>query len=300
MKALRFHEYGGPEVLKIDDVPVPEPSAGKVLVRVSGSGINPVDWKIRDGDVKDAFPIELPATMGNEFSGTIEKLGDSVDGFAVGDDVYGISHAGTCADYIVADPKAFAKAPPTMDLPDAGGIPLAAMTAWQGLFDQGGLQNGERVLILNGSGGVGTFAVQMAKWAGAYVYATGSSKRLDILGELGADRPIDYKAEKAAEVAKDVDLVLDLVGGDDAKEALACVKPGGRYISTVPPGPGGEAKVFMMNPSPEQLTKIGDLIGALKIRPVIDTVVPLISAVEAYKEAEEGHTLGKMVIDVRR
>ena len=300
MKALRFHEYGGPEVLKIDDVPVPEPSAGKVLVRVHGSGINPVDLKILDGSAKEAFPVQLPATIGNEFSGTIEKLGDGVEGYAVGDDVYGIQHGGSCADYIVADTETFAKAPPTMDLPDAGGIPLAAMTAWQGLFDQGGLKGGERVLILNGTGGVGTFAVQMAKWAGAYVYTTGSAKRLDILGELGADRPIDYKAEKASEVAKDVDLVLDLIGGVDAKEALACVKEGGRYVSTVPPGPGGEAKVFMMKPSPEQLTKIGELIGDLKIRPVIDTVVPLIRAVEAYKEAEQGHTLGKMVIDVRR
>ena len=300
MKALRFHEYGGPETLTIDDVPVPEPGAGQVLVRVSGSGINPVDWKIREGEAKDAFPVDLPATMGMEFSGTIERLGDGVEEYWVGDDVYGVVQGGSCADYILADPKGFAKAPPTMDLPDAGGIPLAAMTAWQSLFDHGKLQNGERVLILNGTGGVGTFAVQMAKWAGATVYATGSENRLGILQELGADRPIDYKAEKTPEVAKDVDLVLDLVGGESAKEALACMKEGGRYVSTVPPGPGGAAEVMMMKPSPEQLVKIGELIGDLKIRPVIDAVVPLVRAVEAYKENQAGHTLGKLVIDVRR
>lgn len=303
MKALRFHEYGGPEVLKIDDVPVPEPGPGEVLVRVSGSGINPVDWKVREGAMKDRMPTQFPATIGWEFSGTIEQLGDGVEGYEVGDGVYGIEHRGTCADYLVANPATFAKAPATMDLPDAGGIPLAAMTAWQGLFDQGGLKAGQTVLIHAATGGVGTFAVQFAHWAGAKVYATGSANRLDIVGELGADRPIDYKAEKFEEIAKDCDVVLDLLGGDTAERSMACLKPGGVLVSTVGAQPQAEGKrsvAFMMQPSPEQLTKIGELIADLKVRPVIDTVVPLVRAVEAYKEAEQGHTLGKMVIDVRR
>jgi NADPH:quinone reductase-like Zn-dependent oxidoreductase len=307
MKALRFHEYGGPEVLKIEDVPVPEPGPGEVLVRVSGSGINPVDWKVREGHMKDAMPLELPQIAQWEFSGTIEKLGDGVEGYAVGDDIYGIEHRGTCADYIVANPKAFAKAPPTMDLPDAGGIPLAATTAWQGLFDQGGLQAGQKVLIHAASGGVGTFAVQFAKWAGAYVYGTASANRLDTIQDLGADRPIDYKADRFEEIATDVDLVLDLVGGETATRSLASLKEGGILVSTVGAASEEDAKAqgkrsvnFMMQPSPEQLTKIGDLINDLKVRPVIDAVVPLIRAVEAQKEVQEGHTLGKMVVDVRR
>ncbi len=306
MKALRFHEYGGPEVLTIDAIPVTEPGPGEVLVRVSGSGINPVDWKIREGQMKEQMPLQFPQIAQWEFSGTIEKLGDGVEGYEVGDDVYGIEHRGTCADYIVADPKAFAKAPPTMDLPDAGGIPLAAMTAWQGLFDQGGLKSGQKVLIQAATGGVGTFAVQFAHWAGATVYATGSANRLDMVQELGADRPIDYKAEKFEDVAKDCDVVFDLVGGEIGKRSLACRKPGGILVATVHDAPEEEAKAqgkrtanFMMQPSPEQLTKIGELIGDLKVRPVIDAIVPLIRAVEAQKEVQEGHVLGKMVVDVR-
>ena len=307
MKALRFHEYGGPEVLRIEDAPMPEPGAGEVLVRVSGSGINPVDWKVREGEMKDQMPLEFPQTVGWEFSGTVERLGDGVEGFEVGDDVYGICHTGTCADYAVAKVGTFAKAPPTMDLPDAGGIPLAALTAWQGLFDQGGLGSGQKVLILAATGGVGTFAVQFAHWAGATVYATGSSNRLDTVRELGADYPIDYKAQKPEDIVQDCDLVLDLVGGDTAKSALTCLKPGGVLVSTVFSSLNDEAqksektaKDFMMDPKPDQLTKIGELIGDLKVRPVIDAVVPFIRAVEAQKEVQEGHVMGKMVVDVRR
>ena len=301
MKALRFHEFGGPEVLKIEDIPVPEPGAGEALVRVSGSGINPVDWKIREGHLGKDFP--LPQIAQWEFSGTIEKVGDGVEGYAVGDEVYGIEHRGTCADYIVADPKAFARKPATMDLPDSGGVPLAAMTAWQALFDQGGLQAGQRVLIHAATGGVGSFAVQLAKWAGAYVYATASANRLDTAQDLGTDRPINYEAERFEDVAKDVDLVIDLIGGETADRSMACLKPGGTLVSTVgatPQAEGKTAKSFMMRPSPEQLDKIAGLINDLKVRPVIDAVVPLIRAIEAQKEVQAGHTMGKMVVDVRR
>ncbi len=307
MKALRFHEYGGPEVLQIDDVPVPEPGPGEVLVRVSGSGINPVDWKIREGHMKGQIPLELPQIAQWEFSGTIEKLGDGVEGYSVGDEIYGIEHRGTCADYIVADPKAFALKPPSMDLPDSGGIPLAAMTAWQALFDHGGLESGQTVLIHAATGGVGTFATQLAKWAGATVYATASANRHDTITELGVDHAIDYKAERFEDVAKDVDLVLDLLGGETAQRSLACLKPGGILVSTVGAADEGAAKAqgkraanFMMEPNPEQLKKIADLIQDLKVRPVIDAVVPLIRAVEAQKEVQAGHIMGKMIVDVRR
>lgn len=306
MKALRFHEYGGPEVLQIDDIPVPEAGAGEVLVRVSGAGVNPVDWKIREGHLKDAMPLELPAIVSSEFSGTIERLGDGVEGFNVGDEIYGISHGGTCADYLVAKIGAFALKPPSMDLPDSGGIPLAALTAWQGLFDKGGLKAGQRVLVHAASGGVGTFAVQFAAWAGATVYGTTSSKHLDLVQELGA-QPIDYTSQKFEEVATDLDLVLDLVGGETGQRSLACLKPGGVLVATVPGAPAEEATAqgkraldFMMEPSPEQLEKIGGLIQDLKVRPVIDAVVPLIRAFEAQKENQLGHTVGKLVVDVRR
>jgi len=304
MKALRFHSYGGPEVLQIDDAPMPEPGPGEVLVRVSGSGINPVDWKVREGK---AYPVTFPATVGFEYSGTIEKLGDGVTGFEVGDEIYGIEHRGTCADYLVTKVGGFALKPVAMDLPDAGGIPLAAMTAWQGLFDHGELKSGQRILIHAASGGVGSFAVQMAAWAGATVFGTTSSKHLDIVEELGASRAIDYGSERFEDIATDMDVVLDLIGGDTAKRSLASLKPGGILVSTVRDEPKEEAAKqgkrtasFVMEANPEQLTRIAGLIQDLKVRPVIDTVVPLIRAVEAQKEVQQGHTIGKMVVDVRR
>lgn len=307
MKALRFHEFGGPEVLQIDDAPMPEPGPGEVLVRVAGSGINPVDWKIREGKAQQLFPVTFPATVGFEYSGTIEKLGDGVKGFNVGDEIYGIEHGGTCADYLVTKVGGFALKPVSMDLPDAGGIPLAAMTAWQGLFEHGDLKPGQRVLVHAASGGVGSFAVQMAAWAGATVFGTTSSKHLDIVQELGATRAIDYGAEKFEEIATDMDVVLDLVGGETGKRSLASLKPGGILVSTVGDQQKDEAAkqgkrsaAFTMQADPEQLEKIAGLIQDLKVRPVIDAVVPLVRAVEAQKEVQQGHTIGKIVVDVRR
>lgn len=300
MKALRFHEFGGPEVLQIDDIPVPVPGSGEVLVRVSGAGVNPVDWKIREGHMKGS--TKLPATVSREFSGSVERLGDAVDGFSVGDEIYGIAN-GTCADYTVARVGSFALKPPSMDLPDAGGIPLAAMTAWQGLFDHGGLKAGQRVLVHAASGGVGTFATQLAKWAGATVYGTASGNRLDTIAELGVDYPIDYKSQQFEDVAIDVDLVLDLIGGETAERSMRCLKPGGVLVSTVgaqPHAEGKTARTFVMQPSAEQLKKIANLVQDLKVRPVIDTVVPLIRAIEAQKEVQGGHVMGKIIVDVRR
>ncbi|RYG24655.1 NADP-dependent oxidoreductase [bacterium] len=302
MKALRFHQYGGPEVLQIDDVPIPEPGTGEVLVRVSGSGVNPVDWKLREGHLKDYWPLQLPAIVSREFSGTIERLGDGVSGFSVGDEIYGIAD-GSCADYLVAKVGDFALKPPSMDLPDSGGVPLAAMTAYQGLFDHGGIQAGQKVLIHAATGGVGSFAVQMAKWAGATVYGTASANRLDSIADFGVDVPIDYKAQRFEEVAKDVDLVLDTVGGETAERSLASLKSGGVLVSTVgaePKRDGVRSVSFMMKPSHDQLSKISDLIQDLKVRPVIDAVVPLIRAIEAQKESQTGHIMGKLVVDVRR
>ena len=302
MKALRFHQYGGPEVLQIDDVPIPEPGSGEVLVRVSGSGVNPVDWKIREGHLKDSWPLQLPAIVSREFSGTVERLGEGVEGFSVGDEVYGIAD-GSCADYLVAKVGDFALKPPSMDLPDSGGVPLAAMTAYQALFDHGGLQAGQKVLVHAASGGVGSFAVQLAKWAGATVYGTASGNRLDSIEDMGVDVAIDYKAQRFEDVAKDVDLVLDTVGGETADRSLACLKPGGILVSTVGAEPKKEGirnASFMMKPSKEQLEKISGLIQDLKVRPVIDAVVPLIRAVEAQKESQGGHIMGKLVVDVRR
>jgi NADPH:quinone reductase-like Zn-dependent oxidoreductase len=307
MKALQFHEFGGPEVLKYEEISKPAPGPGEVLVKVSGSGINPVDSKIREGTVSGPMKVSLPHITGREFSGTIEQCGPGVTGYSVGDNIYGIEARGTCVEYLLAKPDSFSLAPAIMELPASGGIPLAGMTAWQALFDHGGLTNGQRVLIHAATGGVGTFAVQLARWAGAYIFATASGNRLDIVQELGAHRPIDYKRERFEEIATDLDLVVDLIGGETAIRSLGCLKPGGVLVSTVYQAPiegakaqGKRAVNMMMSPSPEQLEKLGNLIQDLQVKPVIDAVVPFTRAIEAEIEVQRGHTLGKIVIEVSR
>lgn len=303
MKALQFYQYGGPEVLEIDDVQKPEPEDGEVLVRVAGCGVNPVDAKIRSGQ----FRVELPHIVGREFSGTIERATPSVTRFNVGDEVYGIEGHGTCAEYIVTKQDTIACAPRNLDLPEAGAVPLAGMTAWQGLLDFGGLQHGQRVLIQAGGGGVGTFAIQLAKWSGAYVYTTVGSDQMDMATELGADRPIDYRREQFESVAKDVDLVFDLLGGDIGKRSLACLKPGGLLVSTVHDAPaedaarqGKRAVNMTMRPSAKQLDELRGLIEQGDVMPVIESVVPFDQAIDALKHVEEGHAHGKVVVDVRQ
>jgi NADPH:quinone reductase-like Zn-dependent oxidoreductase len=307
MKALQFRKFGGPEVLHFDELSMPEPQPGEVLVKVSGAGINPVDWKIRENGASGPMKVSLPQINGRDFSGTIEKCGNEVTDYAVGQDIYGVESRGTCAEYIIANPKTFSRAPATMELPACAGVPVAGMTAWQALFDKGGLMSGQRVLIHAATGGVGTFAVQLARWAGAYIFATASANRLDIVQELGAHRPIDYKTEKFEEIATEVDLVLDVIGGDTAIRSLQCLKIGGIIVSTVGQAPieeairqGKRAVNLVMEPSPEQLDRLGNLIQDLQVKPVIDAVVPFSRAIEAEAEVQKGHTLGKMVIDVRR
>ncbi len=308
MKALRFHEYGGPEVLRIEDAPVPEPGEGQVQVKVVGSGINPIDWKIREGHLKDYFPVELPSTVGREFSGTVTKLGGGVSQFSVGDEVYGIGARGTAAEFTIADVEACALKPFSMDSADAAAVPLAALTAWQALFDVADLQPGQRVLVQGASGGVGTFAVQFAKWKGAYVIGTASKKNHHILKEMGADELVDYHTTSYETAVKDVDVVLEAVGGDDnMKKSLSVLKPGGILVSITSAEPaeqaaaqGKRAAHLFMEPKSAQLTQIAGLIQDLKILPVIDAVVPFSRAVDAQKESQTGRVVGKLVVDVTR
>jgi NADPH:quinone reductase-like Zn-dependent oxidoreductase len=301
MKALRFHSYGGPEVLVFDEVPVPEPAAGQVLVKVSGSGVNPIDWKVREG----LFALPLPCTVGYDFSGVVEKLGEGVTAFAVGDEVYGYSDAGTCAEYTVCADTAMAKKPVSMDLPDAAAIPVGAMTAYQALFEKGDVKNGDRVVILAASGGVGTFAVQLAKWKGAYVIATASAANAKLLQDIGADEILDYHTKPFETHTSNVDFVLDTLGKDNVLKALSVLKPGGTVVSLAPlpkdieeAAQGKHAVNLGMQPKREQLEQIANLIEDLKVLPVIDTVVRFDEAIEVQKEIQTGHTVGKLVVRV--
>ncbi len=305
MKAWVITGFGGPEVYQIAQVPIPEPGEGEVQVKVQGAGLNPVDYKVRAGLYPPAAPKSLPAITLREFSGTISKLGAGVEGYEVGDGVYGITNSGAAAEYAVAATSAIARRPASMDPADAGVVPLAGMTAYQALFDHGHLVAGQRVLIHAASGGVGTFAVQLAKWAGAYVIGTASSEHHSVLRELGVDELIDYKKQKFEEVVRDIDLVLHSIGADAVPGSLKVLKPGGRLVAISADPMSAEAEkqgktsvVFSMTPKTEQLRKLSDLIEDLKVLPVIDTIVPLERGPEAMAELEAGHTLGKIGIRI--
>ena len=212
MRAIRIHNYGGPEVLQYEGAPRPKPQADEVLIRVHAAGVNPVDWKVREGHMKDFWPHKFPLILGWDLSGVVEKLGRGVSRFKIGDEVYSLpdpTRNGAYADYIVVRESELALKPNSLHHIRAAAVPLAALTAWQSLFDTAQLQPGQRVLIHAGSGGVGHFAVQLAKWKGAYVFATASTKNQDLLRKLGVDEPIDYTQQRFEDVARNIDIVLD-------------------------------------------------------------------------------------------
>ncbi|WP_406826559.1 NADP-dependent oxidoreductase [Pedobacter sp. KACC 23697] len=308
MKAVRIHEFGGPEVLSIDDIPVPKPASDEVLIKVHATSVNPVDWKIREGHRKDKFPAKLPLTLGWDVSGTVEEVGEKVSAFKKGDEVYGRpdpTKNGAYAEYIVVKASIISIKPTSIGHTEAAAVPLAGLTAWQGLFDHGLLKAGQKVLIHAAAGGVGTYAVQFAKWKGAYVIGTASSSNADFLKRLGADEVIDYKMEDFESVLKGVDLVLDTVGKETQLKSLNILKEGGRVVTTLMPEFASEAKAkkvhligFMAQSIPAQLTEIASLIDSGKVKPVIEKVLPFTSAKQAQIESEQGHTRGKIVLQV--
>lgn len=308
MKAIQIHEFGGPEVLKYEEVTVPSPEADEVLIKVFASGVNPIDCKIRAGLAQKKFPVHLPLIPGWDVSGEIEEVGSNILNFKKGEEVYcrpDPTQNGTYAEYVVVKANEVNSKPKSINHEKAAAVPLAGLTAWQGLFDFGKLEEGQKVLIHAASGGVGTFAVQFAKWKGAYVIGTASEENIDFLFELGADEVIDYKTEKFEDKVKDVDLVFDMVGRETQKRSLEVIRKGGRLITTVQPQNQEEAKLkgihvegFMAQSLPEELQQIADLIDSGKMKPVISQIFPLTDAAKAHKEIETGHTRGKIVLKV--
>ncbi len=310
MKAVRIHEYGGPEVLKIEDVETPTPAAGDVLIKVYATSVNPVDSKIRSGKNHQRYNNPMPLTLGWDVSGTIEEIGADVKGFKRGDEVYArpdLNRDGTYAEYVVVKASKVGFKPKSLTHNEAAAVPLAALTAWQGIFDHGRLQAGQRILIHGASGGVGTFAVQLAKWKGAYVIGTASENNVDFLKGLGADEVIDYKKQKFEEILKDIDVVFDLIGGDTQKKSVQVLKEGGILVSTLgivdkdllaQKNIHGEA--YMAQSIPDQLNQMATLIDEGKLKPIIAEVMPLEQAAEAQRESEAGHVRGKIVLEVRK
>lgn len=307
MKALRYHAFGGVEQLVIDDIPMPEPAADEILVKVSGSGVNPLDWKLMGGMMPN---LPLPKTTGSEFSGVIEKMGSEVKGYDIGDEVYGSATyglaGGTAAEYFVAKVGTFSKKPGLLDLADAAGVPIAGLTAWQALFEKGNVQSGQRVLIHAGAGGVGSVAIQLARWKGAHVIATGSASSQHFIEELGADEFIDYKTTKFEDVVKDVDMVFGTIPGETLEKSHLVLKKGGVVVTIVGmpsnvaeyEAEGKKVVELYMQPSESQLVELAGLVDGDLVRLVVSTMLPLERGKEAYVESMGGHARGKIILKV--
>ncbi|ABE36004.1 zinc-binding dehydrogenase family protein [Paraburkholderia xenovorans LB400] len=307
MLAYRIHRFGGPEVFRSERIDVPEPGAGQVRVRVLTASANPVDIKTRAGDYPLIREDSLPYTLGRDFAGVVERVGAGVGEWKQGDEVYGFvgQGQGAYAEFVVVDAQALARRPAKVDMAAAGAVPLAALTAWQGLFEQGDLAGGQRVLIHAGSGGVGHFAVQFAKHEGAEVFVTASGDGLAFVRSLGADHVIDYRTQRFEELARDMDLVFDLVGGDTQKRSWAVVARGGALISTLAEpsqteaaSHGARAARYTARPDGYQLSEIAALIDDGKVRVKVAETYPFDAAADALARLEKGHVRGKIVIAV--
>ena len=304
MKAIEIHSFGGPEVLQLEEIPVPQIADDEALVRVYASGVNPVDYKLREG----ASKRPLPFIPGWDLSGVIEETGANVRNFKKGDAVYtrpDVKRDGTYAEYVAVKADELAYKPSSVDHVTAAAIPLAGLTAWQCLFTYGRLEQGQKVLIHGGSGGVGTFAIQFAKWKGAYVMTTASQHNHDFLKELGADEVIDYHTPGYEDTISSVNLVLDTIGGDTQKNSLKYIMPGGTLVTTLKPEnkdlfeeKGVRITGMYTQTNPDDLAAIAKLVDEGKVRPIIAEVLPLAQAAKAQEMIEGHHVRGKIVLKV--
>src|SRR6266699_2306570 len=306
MKAIVMHEYGGPEVLKYEEVPRPEPKDNEVLVRMIAAGVNPVDALIRSGKYAKFFGTTLPLVPGYDIAGIVEKTGAKVTKLKIGDPIYAyVMWGGGYADYVVATEGEAAAKPKSITFVEAAGVPLAALTAWQALIGTAKLSAGQTVLIHGGSGSVGSFAIQIAKARGAKVIATASTPNQDLLKQLGADVAIDYTKTKFEDVAKDVDVVLDSVGKGTLARSYGLVKKGGFIVSIVGrPDPtqlekhGIHGASISVEPNSSELAEIGRLIDEKKIKVIVSQTFPVAEAAKAQEQIATHHTRGKIVLKV--
>ena len=318
MKAVRIHAFGGPEVMHIEDVARPVPAAEEFLIKLYASGVNPVDWVVREGSSAALkYMLTLPMTLGWDAAGVVEEMGSEVTGFEKGDAVYGVPNFpgdGSYAEYCVAKASQFSRKPQSLSFSEAAGVPLAGITAWTALFAYGKLQAGQRILIQGASGGVGSLAVQFAKAKGAYVIGTASAGNLEHVRQLGADEALDYKGQPVEELVRDVDVVLEAspVRDNAARaKAVAMIKPGGIFISVNTDFPFDEevqaaltrqqatGELAANQPRQEWLAEIAQLIDAGKVKVFVSKVYPLAEVADAHRESQTWHVRGKLVLAIR-
>lgn len=331
MRAFVMTGYGGPQVTEFRDMLIPVAGPGEVAVMVRAAGLNPVDYKIREGQLKPVLRFSMPAIMGNELAGTVEAVGDGVTEFSVGDRIFVRTpkdRMGALAEVAVVPAKDCAKIPDSLGFDEAAGVPLAGLTALQALRDELDLQPGQHVFISAGAGGVGTFAIPIAKWLGAKVTTTASSRGRELVEKLGADRVIDYESERFEDVIDEVDAAFDLIGGETLSRTFGIVKEGGKVVSIAgTPEPetarkdmdggfglsalfwiaslklrmqaarhGVDYRFLFMHPDGAGLADLARLIEDGTIDPVVDKTFPFAETAEALAYLEEGHAKGKVVV----
>jgi NADPH:quinone reductase-like Zn-dependent oxidoreductase len=305
VRKVRIHRFGGPEVLQVDSVEPSLPDAGQVFVAVKAASVNPVDFKIRNGQYPAVKEDRLPYTLGRDVSGIIEKCGAQATQFNVGDEVLGMVSigGGGYAEQAVLDEKALTRKPARIDHAHAGAIPLAGQTAWQGLFRHGQLKSGQSVLIHGGAGGVGHFAIQFAKAKGARVLTTVATANVEFARGLGADVVIDYKTQRFEEKARDLDMVFDLIDGETRERSWKLLKRGGVLVSTwTEPSQdtanryGVRALRYTVEANGNELAEIADLVASGKVKPHVQKTFRLEQAAEAIAAIEHGGSVGKIVL----
>jgi NADPH:quinone reductase-like Zn-dependent oxidoreductase len=309
MRIIRQHALGGPEVLELEELPSPEPGPTEVLVRQAAAGVNPVDWKVR---ARGGFLGEPPFTIGWDVAGVVEALGAGVTRFAIGDRVFGMPRfpreAAAYAEYVTSPSRQLARTPEGLGDIEAGGLPLAGLTAWQALVETADVQPDQRVLVLAAAGGVGHLAVQIAKARGAYVIGTARFAKHAFLEELGVDEAVDYTSDPVESVVSNVDLVLDLVGGEASAPTVACLRDGGLYIA-VPSASaldhlreraGDRVRVtgILVEPDHAGLEGLAALVQTGQLNVSVDQAFPLEQAAQAHQWGETGRTQGKLVLTV--
>jgi NADPH:quinone reductase-like Zn-dependent oxidoreductase len=305
IQSIRVHEYGEPEQLKLEQVPRPSPQAGEVLVRVHAAGVNPADWKVRRGWFKDFLTVQLPYVPGGDLAGVVEEVGPGVTAFQKGQAVFGQSSHGSYTEIATASVDTLALKPEKLSFDEAAAIPVGAATAWQGIFDNGGLQPGQRILIQGASGGVGLFAVQFARWKGAHVIATTSTANVDFVRSLGAETVIDYTKTSVESVVHDVDVAFDTVGVSTFPASLQAVKRGGTLV-TIAGQPSLEqaqekgvlVTSFLVRVTSELLQIFARLIEEGHVKVALETTFPLSEAAKAHERSQSGHGRGRIVLHI--
>lgn len=305
MNAVRFHDYGGPEVLVVEQVPQPVPGAGQVLIRVHVAAVNPADWKIRAGYFKQFMAISLPIIPGLEGAGVVTSVGTGVTQFKPGDAVFGPFSA-SYAEFAVAPAGEVFSKPASLSFEQAATVPVGALTAWAAVIETAHVEKGQRVLVHGAAGGVGLYATQLARWKGAHVTGTASTGNVAFVRSLGVDEVIDYNSTLFETVVHDQDAVIDTVGGDLAERSLKVIRRGGIFVTVagrIDPEAGQAQGIIATNAgraTPDKLLEIVKLIEAGQVKPAVGKVFQMSDVRKAHELSQTGHGTGRIVLMIAR